>query len=253
MIMLNRKIILFCLLFLYGVAGVGTPVTDYSLFQMIVEHNSKVTSIESHIDQEIWNGDNPPEKFSGLFRADSRGRFRIDYSMPENQVVINDGKKLYWYYPADRLLYEIASHRDSGAPKLNPLEEYSKGLEVRYRVSNMGRTVYGFFSISDLYLLIDKQSGVTIHLWIDSFRGLVNRKVVTGRDGVEIIRETYEGYESIEGIYFPSRVEVLVRTPGGVTGNSTIYRRVRLNIPMDERIFNMQFPPDVKKKYLDEK
>ena len=119
---------------------------DLSLFRQIVEENSRIKSIEADIIQYVITPEHSKEIFKGKYRADKKGRFRIDYTTPSNQIVLNDGRCIYWYYPDERLLYKIVDkekilHRSS----INPLKEFSKDFDKNFKIHYLGKHLYGFF------------------------------------------------------------------------------------------------------------
>jgi len=224
----------------------------HDLFREVMKQYSRIRTIDSEIEQEIWNDENPPERFKGLYRADSTGRFRIDYSRPDAQIVLNNGKNLYWYYPNEKILYTIASLKNDAAPKLNPFAEYSKKLDDRFEIRSLGRGLHGFFQMAAVYQLIDREKGVAIVFWIDPEKHVVLKKTVSDRNGREYIKEMYGNFKKVSGIYYPSRVDVIVRTAAGIAGNTTYYRKVRLNKKFGKNLFVIEFPKDVKKRSLHE-
>jgi outer membrane lipoprotein-sorting protein len=232
-------------------AAKAAPADERDLFADIVRQNSRISSIDSEITQHIRTGNASAEVYAGRYRADAAGRFRIDYRLPSKQVVLNDGASLYWYYPNDRLLYKIG-RRAGVAPAggVNPLGEYADRLSSRFRVRYEGRRLYGFFTPAYSFTLEDRESNVTLSIVIEVRRRVLLSRCVTDRDGVEIMKETYEGYEMHGGIPFPSRVSVTARSPRGIVSNVTNYSRVSLNTPFPPSLFKLELPPNVISKQM---
>ena len=75
-------------------------------------------------------------------------------------------------------------------------------------------------------------------------------KIVKNNLGQEIMKEIYGNYEKFKNIYFPKRIDVYARTDKGITRNTTKYYNIRLNYFLPNKIFNIRFPENVKKRYL---
>ena len=224
-----------------------------ALFRAVAREHAKIRSIDADITQYITEPGRPREIFRGRYRADGRGRFRIDYTVPSRQVVRSDGKLFEWYYPDDRLLYySEAAERDRPGPGFNPLDGIEKELESRFELSGGGWRLYGFFKRARVYHLRDRQSGLDIEVRVDPSIRAVITKTVRDRRGYELIRESYEGHRDIGGVFFPTRVSVTARTARGITSSVTDYARVILNGPMPEAVFRVDYPRGVTRRRLDE-
>jgi outer membrane lipoprotein-sorting protein len=224
-----------------------------ALFGAVAREHAKIRSIDAEITQYIRESGGPQELFRGRYRADERGRFRIDYTVPSRQVVRSDGKIFEWYYPDDRLLYySEAASGDRKGPGFNPLDGIDGELETRFELSEGAWRLYGFFKRARVYHLKDRHSGVDIEVRVDPAMKAVISKTVRDRRGYEILRESYEGYRAIDGIWFPSRVSVTARTARGITSNVTDYGRVKLNGAIPDAVFRAEHPRGVTRRRLDE-
>lgn len=232
--------------------GNGTSGNDFSVFQRVVRHYSRIRTIDSEIVQNVSSSGETAEVFKGRYRADSRGRFRIDYYYPGKQIVLNNDRGLFWYYVAENILYEIGKNGIGNAPKFNPLDEYDKRIEGRFRLKYLGSRLYDLHGRSKLYRLTDLEKGLYINLWIDHKRNVLLKKVVSDKNNRELVREVYSDYVKTGDIYFPARLDVMVRTIRGVTRNTTRYRNVILNKRFNASIFSMNFPASAEKRKLNE-
>jgi outer membrane lipoprotein-sorting protein len=223
---------------------------NLSLFRQLVEESAKISSIDAEIEQHITGANRSIELFKGRYRADNMGRFRIDYHIPYQQIVLNNGRILYWYYPDDKLLYTIGEDSDTvGNPGINPLREFSRELDKSIEVNYLGRHLYGFFMLAHHFSLLVKGREVVIDLWIDAKKRVVLAKIVLNRAGQEILKEIYGDYKRCDGIYFPLRVDVYARTNKGIIRNTTYYKNVSLNRKFKEGVFSIRFPKDVKTRH----
>ncbi len=237
-----------CLFCFFGRVTAG----DLSLFREIIKNNRGISSIESEITQLVSTNGNIPEQFKGRYLADDKGRFRIDYYKPETQIVIGNGRDLLWYYPKEKILYNMGRAVSGSAPKMNPYDEFSQNLEKRFGVEYMGTRIYSITKTAKLFLLKDRVSGVNIYLWIDKEKKVLLKKVVKDKNQRELIKEIYGNYKKIGNVYFPMKVDVTLRTPGGITRNITNYSNVRLNIKPGTRAFDIDLPADTVKKNYNE-
>jgi outer membrane lipoprotein-sorting protein len=237
---------LLCLSVIIDIVG----AENISLFRQLVEESTRISSIDAEIEQHITGANGSIELFKGRYRADSMGRFRIDYHIPYRQIVVNNGRILYWYYPDDKLLYTIGEDSGTvGNPGINPLREFSSTLDKSIEINYLGRHLYGFFMFAHHFSLFVKGREVVIDLWIDAKKRVVLAKIVLNRAGQEILKEIYGDYKRCDGIYFPLRVDVYARTNSGITRNTTYYKNVRLNYKLRGAVFSIRFPKDVKTRH----
>ncbi|MDY6933677.1 MAG: outer-membrane lipoprotein carrier protein LolA [Spirochaetota bacterium] len=224
---------------------------DIPLFKKIVEENSKINTIDAEIVQYIYTPEHYREIFKGRYRADSNYRFRIDYTFPQKQIIMNNGGRLIWYYPTEKILYRVSKGDSiSHQSNINPLREYEKNFDKQYEVNYRGRNLYGFFKMAHQFVIRDKKRGLITDIKVDTKKMVILTKIVKGRDGIEIMKEQYHGYKKIGNIYFPSRIEVYARTANGITSNITEYNNVQLNYAITDQVFHIDFPKDIRIKYL---
>lgn len=236
-------------LIIFSIAYGDTP----SLFKEIVEESSRIKSIDADIIQYLSTPEHSKEVYKGRYRGIASGKLRIDYTIPSTQIVLNDNNNLYWYYPKDKILYQIGRRVNlSSRLKVNPLQEFiNKNFDRRFRTRYLGKHIYGFFIIAHQFVIEDCETGSIIDLWFDAKKRVILAKIVKDRYGREIMKEIYGDYKKIRNIYFPTRVDVFARTASGITRNTTTYKNVRLNYKISDKIFNIKFPEDIKRRYLD--
>jgi outer membrane lipoprotein-sorting protein len=225
---------------------------DLSLFNEIIEANTGIKSIDAEIVQYINTPEHSKEVFKGRYIADNKGRFRIDYSAPFKQIVLNDGRVLYWYFPEDNILYIIGNDKaNQKEPKVNPLQEFkNKEFEKQFKVNYRGKHFYGFFNTSHEFIVKDVKNELNFEIRVDAKNKVLLSKIVTNSAGQEIIKEIYGSYEKIKDTFFPARIDIYARTDKGVTRNTTEYSNIRLNYSVSESQFQIKFPENAKRKYL---
>jgi len=216
-----------------------------SLFRELIRVNSRVKTIDAEIEQYIRDASGSIEIFKGRYRADQSGRFRIDYHTPHNQIVVNNGSELLWYYPDDKLLYVIGTGTEEAALSVHPLTELSRMVSRDFHVTYLGEHLFGFFTLAHQFIITNKKKNLTIDVWIEVKRKVVLARTVRNPLGQEILKEMYGGYRDIGGILFPMRIDVYAKSKAGVTRNTTYYRKVFLNRSMPGRIFHLTLPDDV--------
>jgi outer membrane lipoprotein-sorting protein len=242
--------------FLIGISfhaayGASANPDTQELFRRIIKENSKIQTIDSEITQYITVEQNPQEIYRGRYRADSQGRFRIDFSVPSEQLVLNDGRTFLWYYPGSKVLYQIERHGyASHNAGFNPMIEFSKEFEKRYEVTYLGKQLYGFFNMAHLFIVRDKEKGIKLDIRIDAKMNTILAKVVRDEKGMEIMKEIYEDYKLINSVNSPARVVVTARTKSGITKNITEYSKITLNRNIPPAIFYMQFPVGITRKNI---
>lgn len=238
------------LLIVFDTIGISSQ-NGISLFRNLVSESSRIKTIDAEIVQYIKEPGQPSELFNGRYRADNKGRFRIDYHYPFRQIVININDLLYWYYPDKKLLYHFGDKSGfTQNAKLNPLTEFLKDFEKNFSVVYLGIHFYGIFTRAHHFLINNRKMDYNVNLWVEVKRKVVTAKVIRNKRGIELLKEIYTGYHSVDGIYFPSRIDVFARSKNGITRNSTRYNSIKLNRKLSGRIFKITFPPDVRNRYL---
>ncbi len=247
---LKGKAILLCLLLgTYGFAETGS---DAGIFKRILKNNAGIKTVDASIEQLTIRGEEAPRRSRGRFRAGRGGRFRIDYTGPEEQLVIYNGRDLRWYFRKENLLYIYPGRGPGKLLSSAPLEKYRKEINGRFSIKYMGSRFFWLFRMVDLYRLREKKRGMDIFLWIDSSRGVLLKRVLKDRKGVEYMKEEFRNYRKVSGLSFPGSVEVMVRTGEGITTSITRYTDVVINNVFDNKLFNMAVPPGTTKKIINE-
>ncbi len=245
-----RRIILICLIL--GTSGFAETGTDAGIFKRILKNNLGIKTVDASIEQMTIRGEGVPVRSRGRFRAGSGGRFRIDYTRPEKQLVIYNGRDLRWYFPGDKLLYIYPGRGAGKVPSFNPLEKYRKEINGRFSIKYMGFSFYRLFRVVDLYRLREKNRKMDIFLWIDSEKETLLKRVLKDREGVEYMKEEFQDYIKVSGFSFPGSVEVMVRTDDGITTSITRYSNVVVNRLLREELFKMIVPAGVTRKIINE-
>jgi len=231
-----------------GIAAGGPPG-----FGEILRANSRVRCIDAGITQVITEQGRGREVYRGRYRADEMGRFRIDYRKPSPQIVVYDGKRLLWYFPVRKTLYEMRSGAAGRSrPAANPLQHLSGEIEKRFESRFEGRKGYGFFKSGYSFSLRDRARDERFSILVDAKNLAIVEKTVRGEEGVEMVREAYEDYRTIDGIPFPARVTVSARTASGIVKNLTEYDHISLNGKIDASIFRLDIPESAVRKKLHE-
>lgn len=244
-------IIIFSFFYIISCHSLSLFADCIDLFHEILAENTKIKTIDARIVQHINTPDHSKEIFIGRYRADGKGRFRIDYKSPSEQIVVNNGEQLFWYYPDEKLLYQIGAGGMPSKPKVSPLAEFKGGTaDNELKVLYLGEHLYGFFSFAHQFVIKDKGKGTSTDIWIDSKKKVVLSKVVRDGEGREIIKEVYEDYVKVNNIFIPSRVDIYARTLKGVTRNTTEYSEIKLNYKIPGSVFRIKFPKNIEKRYL---
>jgi outer membrane lipoprotein-sorting protein len=253
----SGNILFFAVFSVFSILVFNNPLsadTNQNLFNEIMKVNSGIRSIDAEIVQYINTPENLREVYKGKYIADDSGRFRIDYTTPSKQIVLNDGFKLYWYYPEDNLLYLLGNDKAAGGnskPKINPLQEFqAEKFKDQFTLDYSGEHLYGFFKWSHEFIVKDIKNGLQIYIEVDSKSKVLLSKIIKNSEGAEIIKEIYTDYEKIKEIYVACQIDVYARTKTGITRNTTKYSNIRLNFFIPDSMFKMKFPDNVIKKYI---
>jgi len=238
------------------------PVTSFpgekdnhaALLEKAIQRYQAIKTIDARITQHIIESGKETELYKGRYRARGNSMLRVDYDTPEPQVVLVKDGSLQWYYPEAGQLYYMdtpgPSSQNGNVPSVNPLQELLNKRADRFTIEYEGIHLYGLFRKARCFIMKDNRQGTTLEIWLHNDTLVPIRKIVCDRSGRELVRETYENYEKIDGILFPGRVEVLARTRDGIVRNITVYSRVQLNKPIDKGIFTLELPKDVVRKRL---
>lgn len=221
------------------------------LFREIIRAQSRVKTIDAEIVQYIHTPGREAEKFRGRYRADSRGRFRIDFREPERQTVLNTGTGLYWYYPDAGLLYEIGGKSAPPLPSVHPSGELAVLAGKKSRVVYMGRSLMGFLKLAHLFVIENPRKGIVLSVWVEDGRKVLLKKTVRDSRDREIIKELYGDYRDFGGIPFPCRIDVYARSNEGTVRNTTYYDNVRLNGTLEPEVFRLRLPAGTVRRQME--
>jgi outer membrane lipoprotein-sorting protein len=236
-----------------AIALCATPAgAEVPSFDRIIRDYNSIRTISASVKQQVYMPGGEARYFSGDYYADSSGNLRIDYSYPEQETVINNSTGFYWYIPARRTVY-VQKGRDSGRSMLNPLpgriiEGDSSKLKLKYE----GIRFYSFFKRAAVWSITSEGSPLVIRVWTDPDGLYVIRKYVLDANGIELVRENYSGHVTVGGVYLPSRVEVLARTPAGVVHSHTEYSGIAVNLTLQRGLFVFKKSRDTAERPLDE-
>lgn len=251
--MIKRKqIVLLTILIIFFLNFLFASEQNLTLFNEIIKANTGIKSLDAKIIQHIDTAEHSREVFAGRYIADNSGRFKIEYTSPSKQTVLNNGQAIYWYFQDSNLLYilgrEKTNHRD---PKINSLQEFqNKDLSKQFKIEFLGKELYGFFKLAHKFAVKDIKNDMNFNIKVDAKSNILLSKIITNSAGVEILKEEYSNYELIKNIYFPKRIDVYARTNKGIIRNTTEYDNILLNYSVPENMFEIRFPANARKKYL---
>ncbi len=118
-----------------------------------------------------------------LYRAPDR--FRIEYTDPAGDVVVNDGRQVWIYLPSSQPGQVIRQPADRSAA-LNPLT-YLRDLRAGYRATDAGQESIAGHPTDHLALLPNDPTAQfeTLDVWVDRESGLLRQVRTSTSDGVE--------------------------------------------------------------------
>ncbi len=237
------------------------------LMERIINNYSAFNSIEASIVQHIFNPDKSYYRMTGEYCATGAGLMRIDYIFPSRQIVINNSKGLFWYYPDREVVYSAASgHMNNESLPVFLKRVYEEGEDL-FRLSYRGKKYYGFFSRAHVFDIKLKNKN-TVRVWADYEGKYILRKYLLDSSGREIVKELYSDYKKINGnkaldIYVmsprrspqpghadrnypgppgvvPSVIEVHARTSGGTVRTLTEYSNIVINKKINSSSFKFE-------------
>jgi outer membrane lipoprotein-sorting protein len=221
-----------------------------SVMEGVINNYSGFNSIQASIAQHIFNPDKSHLKMTGDYCATGSGLMRIDYIFPSRQIVINNSRGLFWYYPESEVVYSAKS----GGVKNESLpvflkRAYEEGGNL-FRLAYRGKRFYGFFSRAHIFDIKLKNNN-TFRVWIDNEGKYVLRKYLLDSSGREIVKELYSDYKKINGIFVPSVIEVRARTSGGTVRTLTEYSNIIINKKIDPSYFNFKIKQNMQVRSFD--
>jgi len=216
------------------------------LLQQVMAVQEKIRTIDCAIEQIIHEGGSA-SRYAGRYRADSSGRFRIDYREPSEQTVVNTSSSLLWYIRESGTLFVIpARNPDAASPSPALAGNFVKKIDATMKVHYLGTGFHGFFTSAHRFLLVNGATGIKIEMTTGIRDNIILEKRVRDRDGREVMREIYSEYREIDTMKFPHRVDVFALTERGVTRSISKYRDVVLNSNIPENIFVLKVPGNAK-------
>lgn len=213
------------------------PAEDSGIMENIINNYSRFSTISGSMVQHIINPDGSFERFSGDYAASGSGFIRIDYYSPSRQIVINNSKGLFWYYP-DR---DIVFFSKSGDSRNESLPAFLKSIGEKrghdFLLKYEGRRFYRFFRRAHVYS-INLKNGARIRVWVEPEGRYILRKYILDSAGREIVKELYSDYLESDGIYVPSVIEIHARTNSGIVRTLTEYSNVKINGVLKDSAFD---------------
>lgn len=247
-----RRIIISAALIL-SVLHFDTAGAEPSVFRKIIDDYLSVCTIRASITQYIYNPDGPVEVFSGEYSAAAGGFIRIDYALPEHQLVILNESGLYWYYPERKILFTSPAKGNGSDSVPFIVSSIPPGDLQNLEVISYGIRFYSFFRKAEVYSVTSKKSGTRLVLWIDPSKKTVIRKYILDESGREIVREDYTSHVNINGREIPSVIEFRARGAAGVIHTVTEYRSIVINGRVNRELFKFRITPDMKVRLLNDK
>jgi outer membrane lipoprotein-sorting protein len=239
--------ILFSLGVLLALISSTSARGDDRIIEAIIAGQNRIKTIDCTLSQLIYES-GTSASYLGRFRADSKGRFRIDYTQPSRQTVLNTSNGLFWHMPESNTVFIIPSKGPSmSGPAARSIGSVIKKIESNMDFKYLGVHMYGFFTTVHRFIMIDKKIGTKIEIIAGARDNIVLEKKVLDRDGYEVMREIYSDYTMVDGIHFPLRVDVYARTENGVTRSISRYRDIVLNGAIDDGVFRLKIPKNARK------
>jgi outer membrane lipoprotein-sorting protein len=247
-IILPMKALITALIIIPGSLFVSiNSIANDRIIEALIAEQNRIRTIDCTLTQLIYEDGNSM-RYAGRYRADSKGRFRVDYTLPSKQTVLNTSGGLFWHMPGDNTLYIIQSKSTalSGTSPRgigNLMKKIDDGMELKY----LGTHLYGFFTVAHRFIMIDRGKGNKMEIIAGTRDTIILEKKVFDRDGTEVMREVYSDYTTVGGMKFPLRVDVFAKTGNGVTRSISFYRDIRLNDSMPDEVFRLKVPGNVRK------
>lgn len=237
-----KLVIIFC-----TCAGSIYSFANDRIIEALISEQNRIRTIDCTLTQLIYEDGNSM-RYAGRYRADSKGRFRVDYTIPSKQTVLNTPGGLYWHMPGDNALYIIRSKSPAltgpGSRGIgNMMKKIDDSMELKY----LGTHLYGFFTVAHRFIMIDRGKGNKMEIVAGARDNIILEKKVIDRDGTEVMREVYSDYTTVGGMHFPLRVDVFAKTGTGVTRSISFYRDIRLNDSIPDEVFRLRVPGNVRK------
>ncbi len=240
-----KTISLFAIAVLAIAANTSFPEGEDPLMRVKAVHE-KIRTIDCTIEQFIHDGGSV-SRYAGRLRADSSGRFRIDYREPSQQTVVATSNSLLWYIKDTATLYVIPSNNPKTAgTSLGMTGSFIKKIDESMKIQYLGTGFHGFFTAVHRFILLDRSTGLKIEMSTGIKDNVILEKKIRDRDGREVMREIYGDYRDIDSMKFPHRVDVFALTGRGVVRSISKYKNVVLNSNISKRNFVLKVPAKTK-------
>lgn len=234
------------LIFFLSSGNISFPAENQ--FNNYIKDYSSVKSIRGNLVQYIIN-DASFEKISGYYSAINEGWFRIDYILPEKQIVIFNGKGLYWFYPERNLLY--IKYKKPDEQTSLPGTAFIQNFE-NVNVFYQGVRFYGLLKYAHVYSFKNVAGDRTVVVWFNPEKRYVVRKYIIDNSGREIVKEIYHEHCNTGSVYIPSKIELFIRSESGIIHTQTEYSDLQVNFSTDKRNYDFKIEKKMTVRYLDE-
>ena len=228
-----------------GAEAAPRPASDptaYAWMARAAANFTQIRSIVATIDQLLVQGTRTV-RYQGHYVALAPGRFRIEYRRPEPQLVVSDGRRLWWEIPSRRKVWRtsLQARRPEVVGSVGFEDLLPERDDVYYRWE---RSWWRFWAAPRIrFQGVGRLVTVRGYVETDADRPVPTRVVFLAADvDRPVLERRLEHYERIGDVWLP--LETRTVDHRGHTEIVTRYHGVRLNVPVEPRRFVYEPPAD---------
>ena len=223
--MKNAYLFFFLLFFSFPVFG----LESFSTIEHLQKHGEKIVSLQGEFVQSLKEKGNSIRSFSGYFLFQRPNKVRICYSRPHEQLVVTDGKTI-WY------------HRSKG--KKTKQVAWNKVYSSERPMIDLG------FNLEDIFLRTDFQSKKVdndcilykdgISLVVDTQKWVVKHLKIN-HEGKLLAEKEYLNFRRLEDdIWLPTEKIERISSPSGIIETKTTFKKLVVNPELKSSDFKFQ-------------
>lgn len=206
----------------------------------LLHPKSQISNVSADIVQyTVIAGSSETRK--GYFRADSKGRFRIDYTSPDEQVVF-DGKTLYWDIKENGFVWEIPELSADSPVQAQAIPEKPAFLSNEFEIRKENKPWSAYlpgFSEGEYFSVKSNKTRLIIYMRYNYEVGAVTSRRVVDHQGNEILTENLEDPVLFRQTAFFKKSKVIAGNlqTGKKLLSQTTYHNLKFNTKMPAAIF----------------
>jgi outer membrane lipoprotein-sorting protein len=245
-----KKIWIVCLFFICSIRLLF-PVSIEDIMAKYKENMKKLKSLQAIMVMNVKTGENYNQMKMKYINKERK--VYIKSKPPFSFLLISNGEKAHFYSPKDNTVWLYYPGQYAQALE-DPLQKKKDVLQDILELEKVGEDYMGWKKIS----VYEGQPAASdkfvskMRLWVDTDSGFLYRVESYDLHDDLISRMVFKKYRNLNGVWLNLVTQSWNKTEKDVIESTSEFRDVVVNAPVDDKIFEFQYPKGVKIKDLTE-